>query len=600
MSKLDIYLLDNMNKLKGEISMIKPNTYRELKGIINKKLKNIQNNKEIFILDTNYNEIKINNDIKYKSIDDILFIREIDKNIIRKSIFETNIKVLTESCLDKIDDMINCNICTELIKNENPYFCYGCQKIFHEKCLKGWVEKCKSQNTVFSCPNCRNQLSIEQWKKKLKFEENRKYSGKLLNKIIEFEMKINMSNIIIMIKNKKINELKEKKKNQFEFMKKYKIFTIELFQKIGNKINSINSLLKFKNNNKLQNLFGTDIKNIEKTKIDDISNEIEEELEHFKNYMINNDKSNQQNKAIQNQNLLKENNNIKKEKEINNNYINKAHNPSDINQIDSNQKPQEISIISSINTVPKKDNLNDISSELTSSTVNNIINMSNLPKTFGSNEINNFEQTSNIITQPLTETQIKKIVDMTDLPKTFGSSNINKIENGDITDIYNNENNDSKNSFINLGSNENIDLTLTPEEIKRIIEMKDLPETFGTTNMNNLKNNKISEITTSFRFDIDQEQSKITKNDLSDNNQIASKVDNNPENIKIIHYEDYFNYTKNKDSQINISNDNNSNLDYNLNSQYQKIINDENINDANQFNFYDDLAENFMINKSKS
>jgi hypothetical protein len=130
--------------------------------------------------------------------------------------------------------------------------------------------------------------------------------------------------------------------------------------------------------------------------------------------------------------------------------------------------------------------------------------------------------------------------------------------------------------------------------------MKDLPETFGTTNMNNLKNNKIPEITTSFRFDIDQEQSKITKNDLSGNNQIASKVDDNPENIKIIHYEDYFNYTKNKDSQINISNDNNSNLDYNLNNQYQKIVNDENINDANQFNFYDDLAENFMINKSKS
>ena len=130
--------------------------------------------------------------------------------------------------------------------------------------------------------------------------------------------------------------------------------------------------------------------------------------------------------------------------------------------------------------------------------------------------------------------------------------------------------------------------------------MKDLPETFGTTNMNNLTNNKIPEITTSFRFDIDQEQSKITKNDLSGNNRIASKVDNNPENIKIIHYEDYFNYTKNKDSQINISNDNNSNLDYNLNNQYQKIVNDENINDANQFNFYDDLAENFMINKSKS
>ena len=110
----------------------------------------------------------------------------------------------------------------------------------------------------------------------------------------------------------------------------------------------------------------------------------------------------------------------------------------------------------------------------------------------------------------------------------------------------------------------------------------------------------MSEITTSFRFDIDQEQSKITKNDLPGNNRIASKVDNNPENIKIIHYEDYFNYTKNKDSQINISNDNNSNLDYNLNNQYQKIVNDENINDANQFNFYDDLAENFMINKSKS
>ena len=47
-----------------------------------------------------------------------------------------NYNKLSESKQDILDEKYNCYICNSNIKNENPYFCYICQKIFHEKCLK--------------------------------------------------------------------------------------------------------------------------------------------------------------------------------------------------------------------------------------------------------------------------------------------------------------------------------------------------------------------------------------------------------------------------------------------------------------------------------
>ena len=157
MSKINILTLDNLDNLKEEKVINKPETYQEL-------LKSLNNNNklnEIFIYDNN-NKVIINNEDKYKIIKDILFIKEINNADLKKSTFSRNYDKLSESKQDILDDKYNCNICTIIVKNEKPYFCYKCQKIFHEKCLKDWDNKCKLQNKILECPaGCGNKLSIE-------------------------------------------------------------------------------------------------------------------------------------------------------------------------------------------------------------------------------------------------------------------------------------------------------------------------------------------------------------------------------------------------------------------------------------------------------
>ena len=291
MSKIDIFLLDNSNNTKDEIKIIKPENYKELLKQIGQKMKYMPKYYEMFIFDKNNKEIKIINDRTYNKIDDILFIREVDKNILEQSLFEINYNILSESRQEKLDDIYNCILCSTIIKNENPYLCYQCQKIFHEKCVKDWDKKCKSQNKVFKCPNCRNELPLEKWNKKVNYEDNRKESGNLMNKIKEFKLNNNMNKNINLIKDKKINELMENQNNQIELInnyEKYMIKTREILQNIIDKIKSIHSLLKLKENNKLNNPIN--LKNY--SELDKTSNIIYDELELFKNYIIDNQKIN--------------------------------------------------------------------------------------------------------------------------------------------------------------------------------------------------------------------------------------------------------------------------------------------------------------------
>ena len=143
--------------------------------------------------------------------------------------------------------------------------------------------------------------------------------------------------------------------------------------------------------------------------------------------------------------------------------------------------------------------LNDLSSNLTSEQINNIINMKDLPETFGSSNINNFKQTKTTTTTKttgnadlnnlpgnLTSSQIKNIVDMKDLPETFGSSNINNFKQTTTTTTTKTTGNVDLN---NLQGN------LTSSQIKNIVDMKDLPETFGSSNINNFKQTKTTTIT---------------------------------------------------------------------------------------------------------
>jgi len=274
MSELNILILDNLNKTKEELSIIKPNTYQDLLNLLEEKYKNISNY-ELFIFDFKNNEIKINNE-NYDMLDNILFIREKNKNTLKQSLFEINYNKLSESKRDILDDKYNCILCSIIIKNENPLLCYKCQKIFHEKCIKDWDKKCKLQNKNLTCPNCRNELPIEKWNKKIDYEDKRKEEG-------------NSMNII--------NELNEKIIKQNELIKKYEIYikkTLEIFQNIITEIDSMHKLLNLEKNNKLTKMINEHSLNIKTLKLDDLYGYdydiINEEFQKFKLYVIDNEK----------------------------------------------------------------------------------------------------------------------------------------------------------------------------------------------------------------------------------------------------------------------------------------------------------------------
>ena len=118
--------------------------------------------------------------------------------------------------------------------------------------------------------------------------------------------------------------------------------------------------------------------------------------------------------------------------------------------------------------------------------VQNIINMKDLPPTFGSHDINNFKQTTTTTTTKttgnipaaLTSSEIKKIIDMKDLPETLGSNDINNFKQTTTTTTTKTTGN------IDL---KNIPGALTSSEIKKIIDMKDLLTTFGSNDIKNFK-----------------------------------------------------------------------------------------------------------------
>ena len=249
MSQLEIFLLDKLNNSIKETNIIKPKSYQDLLKQLRQNFTNISEYYELFIIEENNKEIKIDSEEKYSKSQDILFIRPIDKPILEQSLFQRNFEKLSESNQDILSDKFNCSICTNIVKKENPYLCYKCQKIFHEKCLKDWDKKCKLNNKSLICPNCRNELPIEKWNKKLNFEENRKVNANIMNRINDYKLNKNMNNNMNMIKEKKIKEFQENEIKQKELIKKYEEYinkTITLFKNLLNKINSINDSLNLK------------------------------------------------------------------------------------------------------------------------------------------------------------------------------------------------------------------------------------------------------------------------------------------------------------------------------------------------------------------
>ena len=293
MSKINIFLLDDLNNIKEESNIIKPNSFKEFSNQIKKKFKSISDKYEIFFLDKNNNEIKINSETNCDKIQDILFIRQINKNISDKSKFDINYNILDKLHKDILDSKYSCMLCSNIIINYEPYLCYKCQKIFHEKCLKDLDKKCKSQNKNLLCPNCNYKLPIENWNKKLFYEENRKDYINLINELNGYKLKNNMNKNLNMIKDKKINELKENNIKLNKFVKKcekYMNKTFEVIKNILNKLNLTHSLLTIKNNQKLDELLKISQFNLDNINIDNTSNVINEEFEQLINNIKNKSK----------------------------------------------------------------------------------------------------------------------------------------------------------------------------------------------------------------------------------------------------------------------------------------------------------------------
>ena len=248
---------------------------------LKQNIKNLPQNYDLIIPDKDNKEIKINKEEEYKRIEDILFIREIKEEILEQY----------EFAQDFYEEKFSCTLCFQIIEDENPYLCQKCQKIFHEKCLKAWFDKLKEKKMQTSCPNCRNELTLEQWNRKIEFKRDKENYYNIMRKIKEEKIKNNMNNNIIILKDKKIKEMKDDNNKQAELIKKYENYmdkTFQAFKNIISKINSIHYSLKSENNNKLIDLINNYPLNLENLDLDNISNIINEELDFFKNNQINN------------------------------------------------------------------------------------------------------------------------------------------------------------------------------------------------------------------------------------------------------------------------------------------------------------------------
>ena len=244
---LDLILLDDSNDIIDEANIIKPESYELLISKIKEVFKIEPQFYSLFCHQDNDKKLIIHDNKEYKFLKNILFIKK--DFLMNQSIFSFNYDKLSESKKLDLDDKYNCNICEMNIKDENPYLCYNCQKIFHIKCLEGWDKKRKSQNLILSCPGCRNELPIEKWKKKLNFQENRKNMADNLNKINEYKLDRNLNNKIKQLKDNEIEKLKNINKELTDYYK-------NLLKTILTKINEINQLI---DNNILKDILINDL-----------------------------------------------------------------------------------------------------------------------------------------------------------------------------------------------------------------------------------------------------------------------------------------------------------------------------------------------------
>ena len=257
--EIDIYLLDDKNNPIEEANIKKPKTFLELNAEIKKNFKNLPKYYVIYYLSEDDKDIIIHNDKELEKVENILFIRKIVPNNLGVSLFTRNYDKLPQTKQDIINQKYMCSICSDLIKKENPLFCYICQKIFHHECLKKWSEQRSQKSRNLNCPNCRKELPLEEWKAKLDFEEIRKNDAEILELLNQSEDAINYSDYIIK--------------------------TVDIFKKILTIINEINLIMDPEPNENINNLIKELTNNFINPPLDDISIIIFEELDKIDNYL---------------------------------------------------------------------------------------------------------------------------------------------------------------------------------------------------------------------------------------------------------------------------------------------------------------------------
>ena len=193
---------------------------------------------------------------------------------IAQSVFQKHYEQLPESQKELINQKYNCSICFEIIKYENPYLCYKCQKIFHHSCLKCWSDKQKILNKNLSCPNCRNELPLDEWNVKRNHDEERTKDAEILNQI-----------------GKSFNR------------DKYINTSKELFHFILQRFNVIHPLINSQKNYKLNNLIEEFNSKLINPSIDEISTAIMEEINIIEEF-INNSQKGKKNEVIQHKNEI--------------------------------------------------------------------------------------------------------------------------------------------------------------------------------------------------------------------------------------------------------------------------------------------------------
>ena len=199
MLKINNLLSNVLNGNKEEFNLNKPKTFQELLTQIKQNLKNIPEYYEIFYLDKNNKEIKVDSEEKYNIIEDIIFIRgkddnktvdnKLDENINNNQIIEKNQKINDSKDSDEIKN--------EKLKKYEEYI----EKTFDA--FKNILTKINSINSLLSLSkNSKLDYLIDEYK--LNFEN---LEIDEISKVINDELEL-FKNYIIKNNNLNMNNKK--------------------------------------------------------------------------------------------------------------------------------------------------------------------------------------------------------------------------------------------------------------------------------------------------------------------------------------------------------------------------------------------------------